>query len=371
MKIFSRLTRNVSEATITGVAKDAVRLGIIDIQVAIRREEIAVPVVVKVGQPAAPTTPSPAEREYVARRAGILEVFSIDVAKQLKRLPFQSGHDDIRPAVAVVIPEIGSHARDVTSVAAAFPNTAPANWKVFNVEAPLTGGHCRIDLKHEGTIGGYDWSFSEKEQNAYGPFIRVSNSYNRTSVFGIRFGLVRWACTNGMVDWHSSITIKVAHDVNEMEKSIEAKINEAKFRKVFDDFRGVLEPLHHSQVPERRFRPLMLSVLQIWKSGRMPENRERAWKCLEEYLDGVASRYVKEMGPTGYALVNAITDVATHPPMKVGGYNFIRRERDGLQRLAGIWLVDFSKIAQQPQSLEAYLENPSLQTLRSGTPGRT
>lgn len=247
---------------------------------------------------------------------------------------------------------------------AAFPNTAPANWCVLSVEAPLTGGHCRIDLKHKGEIGGYDWSFSKNEQDEFGPFIRVTNSYNRTSVFGIRFGLIRWACTNGMVDWHSSITIKVAHDENKMVKSIEAKINEAKFRKVIADFRRVLKPLRHAQVPEERFRPLMLSVLQIRKPERMPDTRESAWKCLEGHLDRVASRYVSEMGTNGYALVNAITDVASHPPTKVGGYNFIRRERDGLQRLAGIWLVDFSKIAQQRQSFEEYLANPSRETLR-------
>ena len=252
---------------------------------------------------------------------------------------------------------------------AAFPNTAPAKWKVFSVEAPLTGGHCRIDLKHEGEIGGYDWSFSNNDQDGFGPFIRVSNSYNRTSVFGIRFGLVRWACTNGMVDWHSSIMIKVAHDVNEMERSIEAKINEAKFRKVLDDFRAAMEPLRSAQVPGGRFRPVMLSVLQIRKPENLPKNRESAWNSLGEHLDRVGSRYVSEMGPTGFALVNAITDVASHPPTKVGGYNFIRRERDGLQRLAGIWLADFGKIAQQPRSLEAYLTNPSRETLRPAGSG--
>ena len=251
---------------------------------------------------------------------------------------------------------------------AAFPNTAPASWKVFGVEAPLTGGHCRIDLKHEGEIVDYDWSFSDNEQDKFGPFIRVSNSYNRTSLFDIRLGLVRWACTNGMIAWDSSITIKVAHDVKEMERSIEAKINEAKFRKVIEDVRGIMKPLRHARVPEARFRKLMLSALQIRKPEDMPENREQAWNCLEDHLDRVASRYVREMGQTGYALMNAITDVASHPPTKVegaGGYNFIRRERAGLQRLAGIWLADFGKIAQQPRSLKEYFTNPSPEKLAS------
>ena len=32
----------------------------------------------------------------------------------------------------------------------AFPNTAHADWRVFSIEAPQTGGHCRIDLEHSG-----------------------------------------------------------------------------------------------------------------------------------------------------------------------------------------------------------------------------
>ena len=247
---------------------------------------------------------------------------------------------------------------------AAFPNTTLAGWKVFSVEAPLTGGHCRIDLKHEREIAGYDWSFTKDEQNEFGPFIRVNNSYNKTSAFVISFGLVRWVCTNGMIDWHSSITIKIAHDVKEMEKSIETEINEAKFRKIFDDFRNVLEPLWHVQIPKSRFRPLMRSVLEIQEPEDMSEDRERDWECFEDHLDRVVSRYISEMGQTGYALVNAITDIASHPPLEVYGYNFIRRERHSLQRLTGIWLEDFSKIMLQPQLLAAYLAKPCLETLR-------
>ena len=215
---------------------------------------------------------------------------------------------------------------------------------------------------HEGEVSGYDWSFAGNEQDKFAPFIRVSNSYNKTSVFVICFGFVRWACTNGMVDWTSSITIKVAHDEREMEKSIEAKINEAKFRKVFSDFQDALKPLRDVYVPKGCFRSLMLSVLQIWKPDDLPEDREDDWKCFVRHLDRVASRYVGEMGQTGYALLNAITDVSSRP-RKINGYNFIRRERHSLQRLAGIWLLNFSKIARQPQLLKEYLAKPCRETL--------
>ena len=241
----------------------------------------------------------------------------------------------------------------------AFPTTAPAHWKVFSVEAPLTGGHCRIDLKYGKAIDGYDWSFSNDDQDKYGPFVRVTNSYNKTRTFGIQFGLVRWACTNGLISWHSSITIKVAHDVSEMQKSIKAAINESKFKKVLDEFHRVLDPVHEVRVLRHYFCPVIQSVLQLRKPANMPLHRENAWKDLMKYIDDVADRYVKEMGETGYALVNAISDIATNPPTRIGKHNFIRRERDSLQRLVGSWLAKFAEITQDPDSLESYLLDPT------------
>ena len=246
----------------------------------------------------------------------------------------------------------------------AFPTTAPANWKVFSVEAPLTRTHCRIDLRHHGKIAGYDWSFGIDEQDEFRPFIRVCNSYNRSYAFSIRFGLIRWACKNGLVDWHSSIKINVAHDVREMERKIESKINEAKFRKVVGEFGKLLQPMHELQIDERQFLPLILSILRIKKPEGMPDDRESEWNKLEDHLNSVAMIYVQELDNTGYALINAVSDIATRPPTDIGKYNFIRRERDGLQRLVGMWLVDFNKLVGHPILLGEYLNNPSTKTLR-------
>ena len=247
----------------------------------------------------------------------------------------------------------------------AFPNTAPANWEVFSVEAPLTQGHCRIDLRHKGQIAGYDWSFGKGEQDEFRPFIRVCNSYNRTFAFSIRFGLIRWACKNGFVDWHSSTTIKVAHDVKEMERSIKAKINEAKFKKVVSEFSKVLQPMRDVKIDKQQYLPLILSILDINKPKGMPKDRAAAWIQLEEYLTFGAEHYARQVGGnTGYALMNIVSDVATRPPTEIGEYNFIRRERDVLQRLVGMWLVDFNKLVKHPNLLSEYLKKPSKETLR-------
>ncbi len=240
---------------------------------------------------------------------------------------------------------------------AAFPNTAPANWKVYSVEAAKTGGHCRIDLHYTGQIAGYDWSFSEDSQDAYRPFVRISNSYNRTCAFGCRFGLIRWACRNGMVDWESAIDIKLTHDKN-IEKEIEVQVDQAKFRKVFENFRNVLMVLREVSVPKCKFLPIMLCVLDIRKPENLPADREEDWSNLEKCMNEIALKYIKEHGETGNALVNTLTDFATRPDFAMRPrYNFIRKERHQLQRLVGIWMRDFSKIATNPSKLEEYFKN--------------
>ena len=246
---------------------------------------------------------------------------------------------------------------------AAFPKTDPDDWEVFGIEAPRTRAHCRIDLRHDGKIPDNDWSFGKDKHDRFRPFVRVCNSYNRTFAFSMRFGLIRWACTNGLVDWHSSITIKVAHDVKKMERSIEKKIDEAKFKKVVEEFGTLLQSIHEVPIAKQNFLPLILSILRIKKPEDMPKDRASKWNQLEKYLDSVAANYIREVGNTGYALMNAVSDVATRPTNIKKG-NFVRRERDGLQRLVGIWLVDFNKLVEEQSLLKEYLEKPSKETLR-------
>jgi len=58
-------------------------------------------------------------------------------------------------------------------------------------------------------------------------------------------------------------------------------------------------------------------------------------------------------GENAYAVFNAITDFASHPPEN----RCVHRERHSFQRLAGSWLVDFSRICTNPGfDLKKYIE---------------
>lgn len=243
---------------------------------------------------------------------------------------------------------------------AAFPNTAPANWHVFSVEAPKSGGHCHIDLAHNGEVPAYDWTFARSAQDRYDPFIRVTNSYNGTRRFSIHFGLVRFKCTNGMVIWDESVRLSFKHDEPEIERRIEQEINEAKFRVVVQRYRRQADRVRNVAIPACCFRPIVQSVLCIRKPEDLPEDREADWKWLEKHIDLAAEQYVREFGENGEALLNTLTDIATRPPGGNGRYSFIRRERHDLQRLSGAWMVSFTEsLGRSSFDLEEYLASPS------------
>lgn len=247
---------------------------------------------------------------------------------------------------------------------AAFPNTAPASWYVDDIEAPLTGGHCRIDLRYDGDVVAYDWSFPEAVQDHYHPFLRVTNSYNASRVFSIHFGFTRIRCMNSVIA-EESVRVSFAH-TKDIESRIEKEINEAKFQKLAGRFKGFLRALGDTRIPRDRFRPIIQSALEIHKPDRMPNDRRESWRTLEQILDGTCETYIRQFGGNAYALLNAITDVATRPPTKEQiGYSFIRRERHSLQLLAGRWVAEFSRSLLRPGfDLDSYVNDPSTARLR-------
>ncbi len=275
------------------------------------------------------------------------------------------------------------HNRDALDLARkccimAFPTTAPAHWEVFEVEAPLTGSYCRIDLRHSGTVLQEDWAFGGGKTDLYEPFLRVTNSYNRTRAFSIRLGVLRCSCENGALYYHDSLRIAVAHDTSQIDEVIEREVTEAKFRKAIRELRRQRRRLLGIEIPPDRFRPIVLSVLGIRKPDGLPVDRERDWQRLMAIVDHVGERYRKSVGVNGYALFNTLTDLASRPPHPEGeptgngagssnrsygelgrkGYTFIRRERHTLQARTGTWLRWFVGRSGSREFLERYLPEP-------------
>jgi hypothetical protein len=84
-------------------------------------------------------------------------------------------------------------------------------------------------------------------------------------------------------------------------------------------------------------------VLRVALLLRIPTNLESSnreaeqSKELEAHFSELSDRYAHEVGENGYAVFNAITEFASHPPAN----RYVARERNSLQRLAGLWVSDF------------------------------
>ena len=156
------------------------------------------------------------------------------------------------------------------------------------------------------------------------PFIRFRNGYNGRTPFSVFFGFERSACTNGMIYEEKIAGIKVSHDTQDIAREIERKIQKANFRRVPETFRHRLTVLCGVPVPRDLFTPVIHRVLGIRPPKEGSNERcQRAWADLQAVVERVSDRYVKEFEATAYALMNALSDLATGYPFAQGG--FVRR----------------------------------------------
>ena len=230
---------------------------------------------------------------------------------------------------------------------ATFPETDPAAWKVTWVHAPKTGGYCVLDLCYRPKASPlvYNWAFAPGCIERYEPFFQVVNGYNGRTAFSLRFGVIRLVCENGLIGLESVKLTSVAHDRVDMVASIETAIQAADFSRQADRIKAQLGRLWQVEIPRERFVPVIHAVLGIRRPKRMDERVLPAWRELQRGVEEKSNRYVAELGSTAYALMAAITDLATSAP---AGRPFIFRERHSLQQVTGLWVDDFATRADQP-----------------------
>ena len=220
---------------------------------------------------------------------------------------------------------------------AAFPGLPARSWIVNAADGPLTGGHCHIDLSHTSAQIRFGWEAPGRRPDIYGPFVRVTNSYNRTRALGFDIGFMRKVCSNGMILPQSSIRFSFDHNTRNIADRIRFQTSGSQFQNLKTKFLAFLEPLRNCEVPKEQFLPITLLAMRVRHPESLRERQKQAWEDLRTRVESLVERYVSDLGPNGYALMNVISDLASRP---VDALN--RRERHSLQRLAGSWLAEFS-----------------------------
>jgi hypothetical protein len=238
---------------------------------------------------------------------------------------------------------------------AAFPETKPSEWQVASVDAPSTGGTCFIDLAHNSAALDFTGLAANDKPEVFGPFVRVTNSYNRTRALCFDIGYSRKVCKNGLILRSSLISFKMSHQRREIQEAVKFEIAHDKLAKQKQEFQAFLGRLQACPVPTTAIAGFASDVLGFQAPAtHIPPTDTRwvAWSALAKVVAAASGRYEKELGANAYAVLNVVTELASRPPDNT----LVRRDRHALQRRAGEWASDFSsKCIEDKFDLGQYL----------------
>ena len=246
----------------------------------------------------------------------------------------------------------------------AFPETGSGEWRIGSVDAPETGSYCHIDLVHSTAELDFEFRMTGERPEVpeiFGPFVRVSNSYNGRRALAFTIGFHRKVCANGLVGPESVVQFQFAHTRDQVGDGIRFQIDHTRLDAMKTEFLDCFRVLRDFPVERSYFVPLIRFVLKL-PDGTMPpasdrspgaDRERRDQLLLLRYLEEVSARYVREQGDNAYAVLNAMTEIASHP----SEINLIRRDKHSLQKLAGEWMVEFRKHCLNPSfTVGGYLE---------------
>jgi len=180
----------------------------------------------------------------------------------------------------------------------------------FKVIAPGSLASCHIDFIHRDVqLSHRDW-----EQDSWFPFLRVSNSYNRSVAFKLEIGFVRELCSNGVILKKDSFELKYHHD-KMYNSSFSSNIS--RLKQLETSFVMHLNRLKKIQVDSKIIFAVVCNVLNLKFdiNNQQPNIREReklrqlrAKAIIEELTSG----YFAEMENTAYAVINVLSDFVSH-----------------------------------------------------------
>jgi hypothetical protein len=236
-----------------------------------------------------------------------------------------------------------------------FPETKPGEWNVKATDAPSTAGYCHLDLLHNSAALDFNCVPAADRPEVFGPFIRVTNSYNGLRALAFDIGFYRKFCKNGLIVPDTIIRFKFTHLQRDIGATIKFDISHNRLAKFKASFAELLGGLRTCAVPRPSFDPFIRGVLLLRQPEPMkPRSREAEdWQTLTTHLGEMGDRYAQELGENAYAVFNAVTEFASHPPAN----RCVHRDRNSLQKLAGTWLTTFGPECRKPDfTIAKYLE---------------
>lgn len=214
---------------------------------------------------------------------------------------------------------------------------------VFNDVTPQSRSFCHIDLIHQH----YTVNIWAKE--IWLPYLRVTNSYNRSRALRFDLGFCRKLCDNGMIFEKETIEYKFYHTHQEISPAGQFKIDFERLKNLEASFRESVDRLNCYPVPQEDFLPLVCVALnlefdiQADDAAKRKKEKER-FSVFKSGTQPLVTKYVNELGENAYAALSVITDIASRPFF----YRTPSWMVDHLQKRAGNWFNDFAHEIRDP-----------------------
>lgn len=233
------------------------------------------------------------------------------------------------------------------------------NFECFNLFVPKSRASCRIDFTRRG-IADFDVCGDK-----YLAFIRMANSYNRTSRLMVTIGFCRWMCMNGCIFGEKSFTFSVEHsDSRLMDPNFIAETVEEATKSIGDvateqkEIYDALMKLKGFKLSRDDMRKLFCKVFDLNLNSKTLENlneeRKKRLVDISTRLEELVSSYVEEFGETAYAGYNVLTDYASYNTNGQAHSVYMPAQ----QVRVGNWLKEFSMVVDKSDfSLEEYLND--------------
>ena len=233
---------------------------------------------------------------------------------------------------------------------AVFPLLSGEGMKLYNVIMPKSRSFCHLDYIHPGS------SFDYSAGDPWAPYLRITNSYNRTFALNYDLGFCRGICRNGIIFGKRNIIFKFYHSKTAKAPQPQFQLRAGELRELQKQFMESLHNLSRYYVNKEYMWALACKVFKIPVPTPFTKDKQREiWEARKAHVEELVRKYFddKKIGPNGYAALNVLTDFATRP---VGAISSEIRI-NSLQQKAGDWVHEFIEAIQSKTfSFEKYLE---------------
>lgn len=210
--------------------------------------------------------------------------------------------------------------------------------------------HCHIDLIHK------DVNFNVWEQDTWLPFLRVTNSYNKTHKLAFELGFVRKLCSNGVIFKKKTVEVKFIHSKGYIPEDIivnTESLNDAKA-----SFLSGLVNLKRFYVNINHTFPLLYKSLNLgFSTNNLKKNQNlyNQYKSLVQSCNSLSNFYFNSEGHNAYAVLNVITDIISHQE-KYNNLPYYSFKTNEYYQLISEWILDYTEAAEERDfKNEAYI----------------